>query len=78
MNLLHDNSLYRSFRLTILTAWALFILGASTMLADELNQPWTGDLDGMIERRFIRALVPYNKTIFSWTKAASMGRPTNC
>ena len=27
-----------------------------------LSQSWTGDLDGMIEREFIRALVVYNKT----------------
>lgn len=28
----------------------------------KLIQKWTGDLDGMIERRFIRALVVFNKT----------------
>jgi membrane-bound lytic murein transglycosylase MltF len=26
------------------------------------RKPWTGDLDGMIQRRRIRVLVPYNKT----------------
>jgi membrane-bound lytic murein transglycosylase MltF len=36
---------------------------------DELSielqqQPWTGDLDGMIKRGFIRALVPYNRTLY--------------
>jgi membrane-bound lytic murein transglycosylase MltF len=36
---------------------------------DELSikleqQPWTGDLDGMIERRVIRALVPYSRTLY--------------
>jgi membrane-bound lytic murein transglycosylase MltF len=25
-------------------------------------QPWTGDFDGMLQRRFIRVLVPYSKT----------------
>lgn len=30
----------------------------------EIYKKWTGDLDGMIERRFIRALVPYNKMTY--------------
>jgi len=29
-----------------------------------IMQPWTGDLDGMVKRRYIRALVPYSKTYF--------------
>jgi membrane-bound lytic murein transglycosylase MltF len=28
----------------------------------KLDQKWTGDFDGMAERRLIRALVPYSKT----------------
>jgi membrane-bound lytic murein transglycosylase MltF len=37
--------------------------------ADELSinlqqQPWTGDLDGMIARRYIRVLVPYSRTLY--------------
>ena len=28
------------------------------------QQPWTGDLDGMIERRVIRVLVPYSRTLY--------------
>lgn len=27
-------------------------------------KPWTGDLDGMIKRRQVRVLVPYNKTLY--------------
>jgi membrane-bound lytic murein transglycosylase MltF len=27
-------------------------------------QPWTGDLDGMIERGFIRVLIVYSKTLY--------------
>ncbi|CUJ72479.1 transglycosylase SLT domain-containing protein [Achromobacter kerstersii] len=27
-------------------------------------KPWTGDLDGMIQRRQIRVLVPYNRTLY--------------
>jgi len=29
---------------------------------DVLYQPWTGDLDGIVERRLVRALVPLSKT----------------
>jgi len=28
------------------------------------QQPWTGDLDDMIERRFIRVLMPYSRTLY--------------
>lgn len=42
---------------------------AATAPADELSiklqqQPWTGDLDGMIARRYIRVLVPYSRTLY--------------
>ncbi len=45
--------------------------------ADEilgLSEPWTGDLDGIIERGRIRALVPYNRTSYfiSGTKRAGL------
>jgi len=30
----------------------------------KLKEPWTGDLDGMVSRRVIRALVTFNKTNF--------------
>jgi membrane-bound lytic murein transglycosylase MltF len=43
--------------------------GAAGAPADELSiklqpQPWTGDLDGMIARRYIRVLVPYSRTLY--------------
>ena len=31
---------------------------------DLQQQPWTGDLPGMIKRRVIRVLVPYNRTLY--------------
>jgi membrane-bound lytic murein transglycosylase MltF len=34
----------------------------SNVAVKEMLQPWTGDLDGMVERRYIRFLVAYNKT----------------
>ena len=30
----------------------------------DLDQKWTGDFDGIAERRLIRALVPYSKTFY--------------
>ncbi|MGE6917472.1 transglycosylase SLT domain-containing protein [Achromobacter kerstersii] len=34
-------------------------------------KPWTGDLDGMIQRRQIRVLVPYNKTLYFLDKGGT-------
>jgi len=28
------------------------------------NKPWTGDFDGMLERRMIRVLIPYSRTLY--------------
>jgi len=44
-------------------------IAAPASPADELSiklqqQPWTGDLDGMIARRYIRVLVPYSRTLY--------------
>ena len=36
-------------------------------------KPWTGDLDGMVERRFIRVLVTFNKTNYFVDKAEQHG-----
>jgi membrane-bound lytic murein transglycosylase MltF len=50
----------------LLTAWAL--AGSGQALAEDpreeagLLSPWTGDLDGMLERRNLRVLVPYSRT----------------
>ena len=48
-----------------------FILGAMNVTETgavesvlNLDKKWTGDLDGMAERRLIRALVPYSKTFY--------------
>jgi membrane-bound lytic murein transglycosylase MltF len=35
------------------------------------DAPWTGDLDGMISRRWVRVLVPYSKTLY-WV---DLGKP---
>ena len=35
-----------------------------TITPEEVMKPWTGDLDGMIERRIIRVLTVYSKTFY--------------
>jgi hypothetical protein len=42
-------------------------------VADRLVGKWTGDLDGMIERKVIRVLTVYSKTTFFVDKGAQMG-----
>ena len=39
----------------------------------KVGKPWTGDLDGMIERRAIRVLTVYSKTIYFSDKGAQHG-----
>jgi membrane-bound lytic murein transglycosylase MltF len=39
----------------------------------QLGLPWTGDLDGMTKRRFVRFLVPYNKTLYMIDRGRQMG-----
>jgi membrane-bound lytic murein transglycosylase MltF len=36
-------------------------------------QPWVGDFDGMLERRVIRVLVPYSRTLYFNDKGAQRG-----
>jgi membrane-bound lytic murein transglycosylase MltF len=39
----------------------------------KVGKPWTGDLDGMIERRVIRVLTVYSKTIYFGDKGVQRG-----
>jgi membrane-bound lytic murein transglycosylase MltF len=39
----------------------------------KLDQPWSGDFDGMVERHVIRALVPYSKTFYFLDRADQRG-----
>jgi len=62
-----DNSM-RSKRIFVFTMF-FFLLpvvsGSQTAAVEsilELNQKWTGDLDGMLKRNQIRFLIPYSKT----------------
>jgi len=37
------------------------------------NKPWTGDFDGMVERRAIRVLIPYSRTLYYNDKGHERG-----
>jgi membrane-bound lytic murein transglycosylase MltF len=44
-----------------------------TIAHEEVMTPWTGDLDGMIERRVIRVLTVYSKTFYFVDKGIQRG-----
>ena len=46
---------------------------APSILERIKREKWTGDLDGMAERRYIRALVSYNRTYYFYDKAEARG-----
>ena len=63
------HSRFRQFTCLALLLAGFGLGGLAVPAAEELSielqqQPWTGDLDGMIKRGFIRALVPYNRTLY--------------
>src|SRR5258705_12720471 len=43
-----------------------------TSLDAELR-PWSGDFDGMLERRMVRVLVPYSRSLYFNDKGAQRG-----
>ena len=47
-------------------------LAQPVALEHELK-PWSGDFDGMLERRVVRVLVPYSRTLFFNDKGAQRG-----
>ncbi|HTQ72805.1 MAG TPA: transglycosylase SLT domain-containing protein [Burkholderiales bacterium] len=50
------------------TAHAAPVTGLDTDL-----KPWSGDFDGMLERRVVRVLVPYSRTLYFNDKGAQRG-----
>ncbi|QVQ28208.1 transglycosylase SLT domain-containing protein [Achromobacter deleyi] len=73
-----------SFRLfALMLCAALQFFAASPALSAETRargdplalaynvKPWTGDLDGMIQRRQVRVLVPYNKALYFLDKGGT-------
>jgi membrane-bound lytic murein transglycosylase MltF len=45
----------------------------SDLFVSAVTRPWTGDLDGMIERRLIRVLTVYSKTIYFIDRGTQRG-----
>ena len=48
-------------------------LAAPDIMALPMIKPWTGDFDGMLERRTIRILVPVNRTSFFLDRGTARG-----
>jgi membrane-bound lytic murein transglycosylase MltF len=44
-----------------------------TIAPEEVTKPWTGDLDGMLKRGFIRVLTVYSKTFYTVDKGIQRG-----
>jgi membrane-bound lytic murein transglycosylase MltF len=44
-----------------------------TISPEEVKKPWTGDLDGMIKRGFIRVLTVYSKTFYTVDRGVQRG-----
>jgi membrane-bound lytic murein transglycosylase MltF len=44
-----------------------------TIDAKLVSKPWTGDFDGMVKRRMVRILTPYNKTSYFIDKGVQRG-----
>ena len=49
------------------------VAGTTTRQLNLDNKPWTGDFDAMRERRMIRALVPYSRTLYFTDKGRERG-----
>jgi hypothetical protein len=47
--------------------------GQLTIALEQTMKPWTGDLDGMIERRVVRILTVYSKTFYFVDKGVQRG-----
>src|SRR3954451_4518645 len=54
----------------------LFSVAAQAQAVTSLDaevQPWSGDFDGMLERRIVRVLVPYSRTLYFNDKGQQRG-----
>jgi len=58
--------------LLVLLCVAATAQAAPVALESEL-QPWSGDFDGMLERRVVRVLVPYSRSLYFNDKGAQRG-----
>ena len=46
---------------------------ADDALMEAMAQPWTGDLDGLVERKMIRVLTVYSKTFYFVNQGVQRG-----
>ena len=68
-------SLFEPFTL-FFTIFFLLFIQTGTRAGEALlghEKAWTGDFDGMVERRKIRVLVPYSKTFYFLDGATQQG-----
>lgn len=70
-----NKKLYFVFSVIFLFATQLHAAWVQTQPRQLLidNQPWTGDFDKMVERRMIRVLVPYSRTLYFGDKGQERG-----
>ena len=47
--------------------------GQQDEIIEHANEPWSGDLDGITERRFLRILTVHNPLFFSFNGAKQKG-----
>ena len=52
---------------------ALAASGDQDEIIQHANEPWSGDLDGIVERRFLRILTVHNPLFFSFDGAKKKG-----
>ena len=57
----------------IATAQAPTEKGRTGLPLTEITRPWTGDLNGMVERRMVRVLTTYSRTLFFIDKGTPRG-----
>jgi membrane-bound lytic murein transglycosylase MltF len=58
---------------TVVSAQAPIEKGRTGIALSEIIKPWTGDLDGMVERRMIRVLTAYSRTQYFIDKGTPRG-----
>jgi len=68
--------------IALLALLPIFLVGGPVLATSEqdeimkhANEPWTGDLDGITERRFLRILTIHNPLFFSFNGEKQKGFP---
>src|SRR5262245_2187767 len=83
-----DSAPMRALAVAIAGVSALVVSGVSALVAAsqtptekgrlglpllEIVKPWTGDLDGMVQRRMLRVLTTYSRTLYFIDRGAPKG-----